>query len=202
MNISFSPTGCPNASLSDALSIAKKAGFSRVELLREETESTPVHNDLSVRMVRDQLESAGIELSAPNIRSDREKSRFGREKSAVQPATVGVGHPSRQGDRNKIHQRQGRRPVGRGSGGPDRRRQQLAGADSGCPRVPSHATFRVGHGYRVRLLRSGSERKEEPPGQGDRGGHHPWGAAIPSAPNMSATGSLAGRKTGSRVRPS
>lgn len=69
MQLSFSTTVCPKLQLPEALEIATQAGFNRIELFRTWTESSPVHADTSVRMVRDRLENAGVTLSGLNIRN-------------------------------------------------------------------------------------------------------------------------------------
>ena len=69
MNLSFSPTVCPEALLSDALEMAKNAGFDRIELFRAWTESSPIHPDTSVRMVRECLQAAGVTLTGLNVRN-------------------------------------------------------------------------------------------------------------------------------------
>ena len=69
MNLSFSPTVCPDALLPEALETAKTAGFDRIELFRTWTESNPVHPDTSVRMVRERLQAAGITLTGLNVRN-------------------------------------------------------------------------------------------------------------------------------------
>ena len=69
MQPSFSTTACPKLLLPDALEIATTAGFNRIELFRTWTESSPVHTDTSVRMVRDRLDDAGVTLTGLNIRN-------------------------------------------------------------------------------------------------------------------------------------
>lgn len=69
MDLVFSPTVCPEASLPEALRLAKASGFSRLELFRDWTESTPVHDDWSVRMVREAVAEAGCVLTGFNIRN-------------------------------------------------------------------------------------------------------------------------------------
>ena len=69
MHLVFSPTLCPDLLLPEMLDLAKAAGFSRVELFRACTESTPVHRDWSVPMVRTALAEAGLVLSGFNIRN-------------------------------------------------------------------------------------------------------------------------------------
>jgi sugar phosphate isomerase/epimerase len=69
MNLTFSTTACPEALLPDATKFAKKAGFNRIELFRTWTESSPVHPDWSVPMVRDHLDEAGLTLTGLNIRN-------------------------------------------------------------------------------------------------------------------------------------
>ena len=69
MQLAFSPTLCPDFFLPQVLDLAKVAGFSRLELFRAYTESTPVHDDWSVPRVRDAIAAAGLELSGFNIRN-------------------------------------------------------------------------------------------------------------------------------------
>ncbi|MEE3258982.1 MAG: sugar phosphate isomerase/epimerase [Candidatus Latescibacterota bacterium] len=69
MQLVFSPTLCPDLLLPDVLALAKAAGFSRLELFRAHTESTPVHDDWSVPMVRDAIKDAGLALAGFNIRN-------------------------------------------------------------------------------------------------------------------------------------
>ncbi|HAA76533.1 TPA: hypothetical protein DCE37_15575 [Candidatus Latescibacteria bacterium] len=69
MNLTFSTTVCPQALLPEATEFARKAGFNRIELFRTWTESSPVHPDWSVPMVRDQLDEAGLILTGLNIRN-------------------------------------------------------------------------------------------------------------------------------------
>lgn len=69
MQLVFSPTICPELELPAALELAKSAGFSRIELFRAWTESSPVHAETSVPMVRARIAAAGFQLSALNIRN-------------------------------------------------------------------------------------------------------------------------------------
>lgn len=69
MNLTFSTTACPDALLPEATDFAKKAGFSRIELFRTWTQSSPVHPDWSVPMVRDHLDEAGLTLTGLNVRN-------------------------------------------------------------------------------------------------------------------------------------
>lgn len=69
MNLTFSTTACPDALLPEATDFAKKAGFDRIELFRTWTQSSPVHPDWSVPMVRDHLDEAGITLTGLNVRN-------------------------------------------------------------------------------------------------------------------------------------
>ncbi|MBT3605577.1 MAG: sugar phosphate isomerase/epimerase [Candidatus Latescibacteria bacterium] len=69
MNLSFSTTACPKAELPEALEICAAAGFDKIELFRTWTESSPVHDDTSVPMVRDRLDTAGVTLTGLNIRN-------------------------------------------------------------------------------------------------------------------------------------
>ena len=68
MQLSLNPSLCPSLRLAEFLQLAKEAGFSAVELNRSESESSPVHPEVSVRMVRDRLQAAGLRLSGLNIR--------------------------------------------------------------------------------------------------------------------------------------
>ena len=43
MQLVFSPTVCPDLELPAALDLAREAGFSRIELFRAWTESSPLH---------------------------------------------------------------------------------------------------------------------------------------------------------------
>lgn len=69
MNLSFSPTLCPKLLLPDVLEICTKSGFDQIELFRTWTESSPVHRDTSVRIVRKRLDAAGVTLTGLNIRN-------------------------------------------------------------------------------------------------------------------------------------
>jgi sugar phosphate isomerase/epimerase len=69
MDLVCSPTVCPNLQLPAFLDFATRAGFSRVELFRAYTESTPVHPDLSVRTARQHFDATGIQLATFNIRN-------------------------------------------------------------------------------------------------------------------------------------
>ncbi len=69
MNLSFSTTACPKAELPEALEICKAAGFDNIELFRTWTESSPVHDNTSVPMVRERLDQAGVTLTGLNIRN-------------------------------------------------------------------------------------------------------------------------------------
>ena len=69
MQLTFSTTVCPNLLLPDALNVATDAGFDRIELFRTFSESSPVHADTSVRMVRERLDNAGVTLTGLNIRN-------------------------------------------------------------------------------------------------------------------------------------
>ena len=68
MQLVFSPTVCPEAPLPQALDLAQEAGFERIELFRAATESSPVHPDWSVRMVRETITGADMALAGLNIR--------------------------------------------------------------------------------------------------------------------------------------
>ena len=69
MNLSCSTTACPKAELPEALEICTSAGFDKIELFRTWTESSPVHDNTSVPMVRDRLSNAGVTLTGLNIRN-------------------------------------------------------------------------------------------------------------------------------------
>ena len=69
MQLVFSPTLCPDLLLPEVLDLAKAAGFSRLELFRAYTESTPVHRDWSVPMVRTAIADADLQLAGFNIRN-------------------------------------------------------------------------------------------------------------------------------------
>jgi len=69
MQLVFSPTSCPDLELPAVLSLAKDAGFSRLELFRDWTESSPVHAETSVPMARERIAAAGFQLSGLNIRN-------------------------------------------------------------------------------------------------------------------------------------
>ena len=69
MQLTFSTTVCPDLLLPDALNVATAAGFNRIELFRTFSESSPVHVDTSVRMVRERLDNAGVTLTGLNIRN-------------------------------------------------------------------------------------------------------------------------------------
>ena len=69
MHLVFSPALCPDALLPAVLDLATTAGFTHLELFRAHTESTPVHDDWSVPMVRDAIKDAGLALAGFNIRN-------------------------------------------------------------------------------------------------------------------------------------
>ncbi|MCE2449903.1 MAG: sugar phosphate isomerase/epimerase [Candidatus Latescibacteria bacterium] len=69
MHLVFSPTLCPDLLLPEVLDLAKAAGFSRIEIFRAYTESSPVHCDWSVPMVRTVIADAGVQLAGFNIRN-------------------------------------------------------------------------------------------------------------------------------------
>lgn len=69
MRLSCSAISCPTLRLPEALTFAKQAGLDAIELFRDRTESTPVHPDFSVRMVREHLQAAGIRLAGFAVRS-------------------------------------------------------------------------------------------------------------------------------------
>jgi sugar phosphate isomerase/epimerase len=64
----LSPTLCPDYTVDRFVELARGAGFDRVELFRDRTESTPVHHDFSVSMVRDFLQRQGVTLASFQIR--------------------------------------------------------------------------------------------------------------------------------------
>lgn len=68
MQLSLNPSLCPSFRLAEFLQLAKDAGFPAVELNRSESESSPVHPEVSVRMVREQLQAASLQLTGLNIR--------------------------------------------------------------------------------------------------------------------------------------
>lgn len=68
MRLALSPTLCPDYTVDRFVGFARGAGFERVELLRDRTESSPVHRDFSVSMVRDLLRREGVVLAAFHIR--------------------------------------------------------------------------------------------------------------------------------------
>ena len=69
MHLSCSAASCPTLRLPETLAFVKEAGLDAVELFRDRTESTPVHPDFSVRMVREHLQAAGVRLAGFAIRS-------------------------------------------------------------------------------------------------------------------------------------
>lgn len=69
MRLSCSAAVCPTLRLPEALAFVKQAGFDGIELFRDRTESTPVHPDFSVRMVREHLQAAGVRLAGFNVRN-------------------------------------------------------------------------------------------------------------------------------------
>lgn len=69
MNLTFSTTVCSESLLPEATEFAKKAGFNCIELFRTWTESSPVHPEWSVPMVRDHLSEAGLTLTGLNVRN-------------------------------------------------------------------------------------------------------------------------------------
>ena len=124
MHLVFSPTLCPDLLLPEVLDLAKAAGFSRLELFRAYTESTPVHRDWSVPMVRTAIAEAGVatcRLQHPQ--SHWPQSRLQRAQPRLQPAPTRMGHPlgPRSWRQNPQHER--RCPHGRGARRPHRRRQ-------------------------------------------------------------------------------
>ncbi|MDE2889881.1 MAG: sugar phosphate isomerase/epimerase [Gemmatimonadota bacterium] len=69
MELVFSPTLCPDLQLPGILDLSRSAGFTRLELFRDCTQSSPVHPDWSVPMVRAAIAGAGMQLSGFNIRN-------------------------------------------------------------------------------------------------------------------------------------
>jgi sugar phosphate isomerase/epimerase len=69
MRLSCSAAACPTLRLPEALTFVKQAGFDGIELFRDRTESTPVHPDFSVRMVREHLQAAGVRLAGFHVRN-------------------------------------------------------------------------------------------------------------------------------------
>ena len=69
MNLTFSTTACSKALLPEATEFARKAGFTGIELFRTWTESSPVHPDWSVPMVRDHLDETGLTLTGRVVRT-------------------------------------------------------------------------------------------------------------------------------------
>ena len=69
MKLTCSTTVCPELLLPEAVKFAKDAGFIGIELFRTWTSSSPVHDDWSVRKVRDHLAESGITLTGLNIRN-------------------------------------------------------------------------------------------------------------------------------------
>lgn len=68
MQLSLSASVCPGLRLPEFLDLAKQAGFPGVELWRTDSQSSPVHPDFSVCMVRDHFQRAGLRLTGLNIR--------------------------------------------------------------------------------------------------------------------------------------
>ena len=67
MNLSCSATACPEADLPGALTFARNAGFSGIELFCNWTKSTPVQPGLSAQAVRDHLRDHDVTLTGLNI---------------------------------------------------------------------------------------------------------------------------------------
>ena len=86
MQLVFSPTLCPDLLLPEVLDLAKAAGFSRLELFRAYTESTPVHHDWSVPMVRTAIADAGLQLALASTSAISLAARPTRT-SATSPTT-------------------------------------------------------------------------------------------------------------------
>ena len=68
MELVCSPAVCPDLQLPAFLEFARTIGLSRVELCRDCCESSPVHPDFSVRMVRNHLQLASVLLTGLNVR--------------------------------------------------------------------------------------------------------------------------------------
>lgn len=69
MDIAFSPTVSPRLELPQVLELAADSGFKCIELSRDATESSPVHPNTSVPMVRERIAAAGFSLVGLNIRN-------------------------------------------------------------------------------------------------------------------------------------
>ena len=69
MDLVFSPTACPELELPQVLQLAADSGFKRIQLFRDATESSPVHPNTSVPMVRERIAAAGFSLAGLNIRN-------------------------------------------------------------------------------------------------------------------------------------
>jgi sugar phosphate isomerase/epimerase len=81
MQLSFSPTLCPDLPLKETLDLAVEAGFERIELFRAWTDSSPVHPDISVRVARERLDEAGVSLTGLNIRNLTGRKRDSDERN-------------------------------------------------------------------------------------------------------------------------
>ena len=68
MHLCFDPIACPEATLPEALKIAKAAGFDAMVLHCAMTASSPYHPDASVRMIRDYFDRAGVALLGLQVR--------------------------------------------------------------------------------------------------------------------------------------
>ena len=75
--------------------LPQQRGFDRIELFRTFSESSPVHADTSVRMVRERLDNAGVTLTGLNIRNitGRNSSKDERDLS-YNMAPGRMGYPS------------------------------------------------------------------------------------------------------------
>ena len=69
MDLVFSPTACPDLELPRALELAANSGFKRIQLFRDATQSSPVHPNTSVPMVRERIAAAHFSLAGLNIRN-------------------------------------------------------------------------------------------------------------------------------------
>ena len=71
MELVFSPTLCPDLQLPEILDLSRSAGFTRLELFRDCTQSSPVHPDWSVPMVRAAIAGAGCSYPASTYATSR-----------------------------------------------------------------------------------------------------------------------------------
>ena len=94
MDLAFSPTACPELELPQVLELAADSGFRRIQLFRDATESSPVHPNTSVPMVRERIAAAGFSLAGLNIRNLTVAKPTRTSTTCPIIASVGVGHPS------------------------------------------------------------------------------------------------------------